>query len=158
MTALTSYLATATGVGACMSFGTWASDPNSLYYKNLTKPSWNPPNKVFPIVWTTLYTDIAVTSGHALARARELSPKDARTYALALGTNLVLNATWSYSFFRAHKLGFAALHAGALAVSSADLVRRTYKLSKPAGIALAPYAAWTGFATALSTEMWRLNR
>jgi tryptophan-rich sensory protein len=48
--------------------------------------------------------------------------------------------------------------AGLLAVSSAGLVRRTSRVSKPAAAALAPYPAWCGFATALSAEIHRRNR
>jgi len=36
-------------------------------------------------------------------------------------------------------------------------VRRTYRLNPSAGMALAPYALWCGFATALSTAVARLN-
>ncbi|HHW83690.1 MAG TPA: tryptophan-rich sensory protein, partial [Actinomycetales bacterium] len=43
----------------------------------------------------------------------------------------------------------------ALAVSSADLVRRTWRASRANGALLAPYAAWTAFATVLSTEIAR---
>jgi tryptophan-rich sensory protein len=31
-------------------------------------------------------------------------------------------------------------------------------VSKPAGVALAPYPAWCGFATVLSTAIWARNR
>ncbi|MCO1659947.1 tryptophan-rich sensory protein [Pseudonocardia sp. S2-4] len=38
------------------------------------------------------------------------------------------------------------------------MTRRTYRLDRAAGIALPPYAGWTSFATALSTEIARRNR
>ncbi|MFR9914545.1 tryptophan-rich sensory protein [Corynebacterium striatum] len=52
----------------------------------------------------------------------------------------------------------AAAWAGALAASSADLVRRAWKSAPERGVLLAPYAAWAGFATVLSVEIARLNR
>src|ERR1700712_3766049 len=76
------------------------------WYPTLKKPSYIPPSSVFPVAWTTLYTDIAVTSAAAIDRLR-LEGDDAktRTYIAALGTNLVLNASWSWLFFARHKLG-----------------------------------------------------
>ena len=83
---------------------------------------------------------------------------EAAAYRRALGANLAVNAAWSWVFFRGHRLGAAVGVAGALAVSSADLVRRTSRVSKPAAAALAPYPAWCTFATVLSAAIWRLNR
>lgn len=158
MKRISSYLLTTAGVAACAIAGGAASDPGSNYYQNLKKPTWNPPNEIFPVVWTTLYADIALTSGHALSKLRtEGKKKEACTYTLALATNLTLNATWSYSFFQSKNLPLATGHAAALALSSIDLTRRTAKISKLAGLSLAPYAAWTSFATVLSGKIWQLN-
>ena len=78
-------------------------------------------------------------------------------YLAALGANLVLNGGWSWAFFQAKNPAVSAIWAGALAVSSTDLVRRSWRVSRVKGAVLAPYAAWTVFATALSGEIWRLN-
>ncbi|WP_083291037.1 TspO/MBR family protein [Corynebacterium sp. HMSC06G04] len=45
-----------------------------------------------------------------------------------------------------------------MTASSADLVRRAWKSAPERGALLAPYTAWTGFATVLSAEIARLNR
>jgi tryptophan-rich sensory protein len=70
----------------------------------------------------------------------------------------VLNASWSWIFFNKHKLGLSAVAAGALAASSADLVRRAADADPKLGVALTPYPLWCSFATVLSAEIWRLNR
>lgn len=129
------------------------------WYPTLRKPSFNPPNAAFPIAWTTLYADIAVTSASAINRFRaDGDDAKARAYTAALGSNLVLNAGWSWLFFKAHKLGLSAVAAGALAASSADLARRAGEADPKLGVALAPYPLWCSFATLLSTAIWRLNR
>ena len=129
------------------------------WYPTLRKPSFNPPNAAFPIAWTTLYADIAVTSASAINRFRaDGDDAKARAYTAALGSNLVLNAGWSWLFFKAHRLGLSAVAAGALAASSADLARRAGQADPKLGVALAPYPLWCSFATLLSTAIWRLNR
>jgi len=46
------------------------------------------------VVWTLLYSDIAVTSAVALDR---LEGDEAVAYRRALAANLVLNASWSFA-------------------------------------------------------------
>ena len=151
---------TALGAAAAAVAGSVASKSSiDTWYKTIEKPSYVPPNVVFPVAWTTLYTDIAVTSGHTLDTLHGSGRKDeARSYTTALVANLMLNASWSWVFFKYHKLGPAALLAGVLAASSADLARRTAQVSPAAGAALAPYPLWCTFATVMSTDIWRRNR
>lgn len=129
------------------------------WYTTIRKPSYVPPNAVFPIAWTTLYADIAVTSAAAINRFRaDGRETKARAYMAALGTNLVLNAGWSWLFFTKNRLALSAGAAALLAASSADLARRAGEADPKLGIALAPYPAWCSFATVMSTDIWRLNR
>lgn len=129
------------------------------WYTTIRKPTYVPPNVVFPLAWTTLYGDIAVTSAVAIDRLRvDGKHAQARSFVVALLANLVLNAGWSWLFFSRHKLGASAVAAAALTASSADLVRRTAAANAGAGSALAAYPLWCGFATVMSTDIWRLNR
>ena len=128
------------------------------WYSRLRKPTYQPPGAAFPAVWTTLYGDIAATSAVAIDRFRAAGQHDkARRYAAALTINLLLNAGWTWLFFRYHKLGASVLGAAVLAASSADLVRRTAEADTRAGLALLPYPVWCSFATVLSTHIWQLN-
>jgi benzodiazapine receptor len=129
------------------------------WYNDIRKPSYVPPNVVFPIAWTALYVDIAASSAAAIERFRaDGEHAKARGYIAALGANLVLNAGWSWVFFGRGKLGPAAVAAAALAVSSADLARRAADADAKLGAAMAPYPLWCSFATVMSTDIWRLNR
>ncbi len=152
--------ATSLAVAAAAGSGSIASaDAVSAWYARLRKPPYQPPNAAFPVAWTTLYGDIAVTSAVAIDRFRASGQQDkARRYAAALGVNLVLNALWSWLFFRFHKLGASAAGAAVLTVSSADLARRAAQADPRAGLALSAYPLWCSFATALATHVWRLNR
>lgn len=151
---------TSIAVAAAAGAGSTASAKQvPLWYARLRKPRYQPPNAAFPVAWTTLYTDIATTSAVAIGRFRATGQHDkARHYIAALGVNLILNGGWSWLFFRYHKLGASAVGAAVLTASSADLVRRTAEADPRAGLALSPYALWTGFATVLASHVWWLNR
>ena len=152
--------ATSLAVAAAAGTGSIASS-NAVprWYSRLRKPSYQPPRAAFPTVWTALYADIAATSAVTIDRFRATGQHDrARDYTVALAANLLLNAGWSWLFFGHHKLGASAVGAAALTASSADLVRRTAQATPRGGLALLPYPLWCGFATILSTHIWRLNR
>jgi translocator protein len=152
--------ATTLSVGATSGIGSIASQPRiTRWYSRLRKPSYVPPNGVFPVAWTTLYADIAVTSATAIDRLRAAGRDDeARNYVVALAANLILNAGWSWLFFKFQKLGASAIGAAVLAASSADLARRAAAADPRAGAALVPYPLWCAFATVMSGHIWLLNR
>ena len=155
-----SIVATSLATAAAAVVGSIASRKGvETWYPTVRKPRYVPPNAVFPVAWTSLYTDIAVTSAATIEKFRGAGEDDkARAYAGALGANLVLNAGWSWLFFKANKLGPSAVLAGALAISSADLARRAAAAAPKYGAALTPYPLWCSFATLMSTDIWRLNR
>lgn len=149
--------------------GSAATNPGSRWYRGLRKPSFQPPAWAFPVAWTALYALIAAMGSLArmdLAEAHEMDGErdadDVRSprwrYDLALAVNLLLNAGWSAVFFRGKRLGAATAVAAALAASSADLAARTGATAPERGVLLAPYAAWTAFATALTGAIAALNR
>jgi tryptophan-rich sensory protein len=134
--------------------GGLATDPGSRWFRSLAKPAWYPPPATFGVVWTGLYTGMAWAAGEVLDRGGA----DRGPFARAFALNLALNAGWTPLFFRAHRPWPAAAECAVLTVSSADLVRRAARVSRPAAAVLAPYAAWTAFATALSAAIARRSR
>ena len=156
---LKTLLVTGLGTAAAATVGSLASKSAlQSWYPKLTKPSYVPPDLAFPIVWTAIYADLAVTSAISIDELRDNDAAEAKKYVAALGANLALNAGWSWLFFGAHRLGAAAITALALTLSSADLARRTANVNTAAGAALVSYPLWCAFATKLSTDVWRLNR
>ena len=152
--------ATTVAVAVAAGSGSIASSKGiPAWYARLRKPPYQPPNAAFPVAWTTLYGDIAATSAVTIDRFRTAGQHDeARHYAAALSVNLLLNAGWSWLFFRYHKLGASAVGAAVLTASSADLARRAAQADRRAGLALSAYPLWCAFATVLATHVWWLNR
>ncbi len=153
-------IATSLAVAAAAVSGGFASRPaESVWYAELRKPRWQPPSQAFPIAWTLLYTDIAASSAITIGHLNDAHQNEqSRAFAGALGVNLVLNASWSWLFFKRRALAASAVTAAALTVSSADLTRRAARVDPRVGLGLSPYPLWCGFATVLATRIWQLNR
>ncbi len=146
-------------VAATALAGGLLTDPASGWYRRLRKPSFQPPAAAFAPVWTSLYALITVSAAATVADAREAGREaDAEQFERALAANLALNASWSGVFFRGHAPLPATVVAGLLALSSADLARRAAPYGPGKAAALAAYAAWCGFATALSAAIAVKNR
>ncbi len=123
------------------------------WYVELSKPSWTPPDWVFGPVWTSLYILMAVAAWWVWPRAgrkRGLS-------LLLFSSQLLLNLIWSYLFFGMRWPGGAAIEIVVLLAFILATLWTFAKVSRLAGLLLAPYAAWVGFAMVLNFEIWRLN-
>lgn len=122
------------------------------WYRQLARPSWNPPNEVFGPVWTVLYVAIAV-AGWLVWRAagRMVMPLQ---FWLA---QLVINGMWSFLFFGLHRPDLALVDIALLLVLIFAFIVTARHRSRVASWLFVPYAAWVGFATALNFTIWRLN-
>ncbi len=107
------------------------------------------------MVWTPLYGLIAIAGARALDRSE--GPERA-AFARGYALNLALNAGWTALFFGARRPGAALAEIAALNASNLVLLRRAARTDRAAGAALAPYVAWTLFATALNGAIVGLNR
>jgi translocator protein len=152
--ALRRRLAAAAGPLAAAVVGGLATDPDSRWFRGLTKPSWYPPPQTFGVVWTALYAGTAWAAGEVLERS---GPAGRRSFARAYAVNLLLNGGWPPLFFRAHRPWWSAAESAVLTASTVDLVRRAARVSGPAAGVLSPYAAWSAFATVLSAAIARRN-
>lgn len=130
------------------------NNPNTPFYQNLKKPSYNPPNWLFGLAWGILYPVMGLASwlvwmeGGFRTQAYPLA---------AYGVQLALNLLWPAIFFSAHKIGLALIDISALLVA----VGVTAVLFKPvnplAAYLLIPYLAWVAFATFLNYQYLALN-
>jgi translocator protein len=153
------YALTSAAVGLTAVAGTLGTDVRSSWYRRLDKPPWQPPGWAFGPAWTTLYVLLAGAGGRALTRIDQEpdQPGRRRGYLRAYAANLALNAGWTWCFFRAEKPRLAVVESAVLAASTVDLARRTWRLDRPGGAALLPYAGWVAFATALTAGIARRN-
>ena len=124
------------------------------WYRNLRKPSFTPPDKVFPVAWTALYALIAYSGW----RVWSAVPSHQRDKALRLWVSqLAANAQWSKLFFKQRSPALALADIFALEGSIIGYIAAAHKVDRGAAYAFVPYAAWVAFATVLNAEILRLN-
>lgn len=130
---------------------TGALFPTGSWYKGLNKPTWVPPNWVFPVAWTSIYLLIAFAG----ARVAVL---DGAGYALAFwSVQIALNTLWTPVFFGLRRLKGSLPIMGALWLAVLGCLITHFQLDFWAGMAFVPYMIWVTIAAALSLAMLRLN-
>lgn len=140
------FLAAAFGAAA-----TGALFPTGAWYENLKKPTWVPPNWLFPVAWTTIYVLIAFAG----ARVAGL---DGSQYAMAFwAMQIAFNALWTPVFFglRNMKASLVVMACLWIAVFGATITH--FQMDVWAGLAFVPYLAWVTVASALNYSVYSLN-
>ena len=122
------------------------------WYKNLKKPSFNPPNWLFGPVWTLLYLLMGV-SGYLLWQNNHSS-----TGIILFFTQLALNAVWTPLFFGAKKLGLAFFEITLMWLAIIMTIIFAWNIYPLASILLIPYLFWVTFASVLNFSIWQLNK
>lgn len=147
-------LAVFVGINAAVSaLGGWATSSSvTTWYPTLAKPAFNPPDWVFAPVWSALYLMIAIAGWRAWRRGAAAHPA-----LLVYAVQLALNLSWSFVFFGARLIGPALFVIAALLVAIVVNAALFWRLDRPAGALLVPYAAWVSFAAVLNAALWRLN-
>lgn len=124
------------------------------WYRQLVKPSFQPPGWIFGPMWTLLYTFMGIALYRLYARRDQ---QGARAVLWLFGAQLLLNGAWSPVFFGAQAVGAALAVITALVAVLALTVKRTFSIDRVAGWLLVPYLAWVSFATVLNAAILRLN-
>ncbi len=121
------------------------------WYETIKKPSWTPPNWVFPVVWTTLYIMIGI-AGWLVWREVGVS------FAMVLwALQLILNALWSALFFGLRRMDWAFVDSVALWLAVAAFIIVAFPISAWAAVLFVPYLVWATIAAVLNRAVWRLN-
>jgi len=135
----------------CAAAATGALFPTGEWYKSLNKPTWTPPDWVFPVAWTSIYLLISFAG----ARVAGL---EGSAYAMAFwAMQIAFNALWTPVFFGLrHLKGSIPIMIG-LWISVAGATVTHMQLDLWAGLAFVPYLVWVTVAAALNITMVRLN-
>lgn len=131
--------------------GAWTSrDPG--WYAALPKPSWQPPDLVFGIIWPYNFLALLV-AGLVLTGSRPT--RTAAGWLAVLVVTAAFALAWAYLFYVPHALGAAAVCLGGSAVAAWVLVVLAGREIGGLAVLLVPYALWVSVATALAVSYSR---
>ena len=119
---------------------------NSEWYL-ANKPSFTPPNYVFPIVWNILYFLIALSLYFAWTNGNK---KEKKNIAVLFGINLIANALWTLLFFALQSPLSAFIILLLILGTIIWIISYVYKISKISSYLLIPYLVWVIFAGILN--------
>ncbi|UCH76052.1 MAG: tryptophan-rich sensory protein [Rhodospirillales bacterium] len=124
------------------------------WYRALDKPAFNPPDWVFPIVWTALYVMMAIAAWRVWRRAPIRTTWPALS---AFAVQLTLNLAWSFLFFGLQRIELALAEIVVLLLAIAVSARLFWRIDRWAGALMAPYFLWVCYATALNAALFLIN-
>jgi tryptophan-rich sensory protein len=126
----------------------------SGWYRDLRKPSFQPPDLVFGPAWTAFYA----LQGLALRELwKQVDTPEGSAAVRAFATQLALNAAWAPMFFGRRSPAAGLVVIGALLAAVIRTVERARRVSPKAAGLLTPYAGWIAFATLLNAAIVALN-
>ena len=137
---------------ACASAGTTgAIFPPGEWYKTLNKPSWTPPNWMFPVAWTSIYILISI------AGARAANMEDSGVALAFWACQAAFSTLWTPIFFGLRHIKGALFVMAPLYLSVLGATVALFQLDFWSGLFFLPYLAWVTVAALLNYTMARLN-
>jgi tryptophan-rich sensory protein len=141
------FIAAIVGIGFAIGYANLPGE----WYAQLSKPPFNPPNWIFGPVWSVIYILIAIAGWRTWENER-------RSRAMWLwAVQMLLNFSWSPTFFSAHRIGAALAIIVALFVVIAGFIASQWRADRVAAALFLPYAAWVAFAALLNASILLLN-
>ena len=127
--------------------------PDKWYNNKLKKPDLNPPNYIFPIVWTILYLMIGISYFLALSKT-----KDIKNWILPI-LHLLLNFSYSPMFFYFRELLLSSILTTLILITGLMIIYQFSILDKSliSTYLLIPYIIWLCFANYLSWSIYFIN-
>ena len=123
-------------------------------YRLAEKPALTPPEIVFPIVWTILYTLMGISAARVWIASED---KGSNGGLMLYAIQLVVNFFWSIIFFTLQAYGFAFFWLLFLWLLVLLMIISFSKTDKIAAYLQVPYLLWLSFAGYLNFMIWILN-
>ncbi|MEN9923386.1 MAG: hypothetical protein RIS09_900 [Actinomycetota bacterium] len=133
--------------------GLWVSNSNA-WYSSLNRPSFQPPDWVFGLIWPYNFVVLAIAGAQVMLRAK---PMIASIWILLLLASVLAALAWSYYFYVPHNLEIASYALIAAAVFTVGIVILCFMSNLLIAWFLLPYQGWLIIASALSYSYWQLN-
>jgi len=133
----------------------FTADSVTTWYKEISRPSFTPPDWLFAPVWITLYVLMGI-SAFLIWKKRD-KKKEVKTALIIFFIQLVLNSLWSIIFFGFHLTLIAFIEIILLWVAILFMIIKFYPISRAASLIQIPYLLWVSFAAVLNLSFTALN-
>jgi tryptophan-rich sensory protein len=133
-----------------------AADSDVSFFQSLVKPSWIPPDWVFPTVWFSLWA----LQGFALIRLLGASTASPTIRRIAIGmmiAQFVAAVAWEALIFGPGRLRLAAVWLTIVLILVIVAVAAAGRVDRLAALLVAPTLVWVSVATVLGWSLYRLN-
>ena len=126
----------------------------NIWYENLIKPPFMPPNNFFTIAWAMLYPLIFISLGIIIVAPKNEYKKTAIVF---FSLQLFFNLVWSYLFFNKQFVYLALFDLFLITIFLSFTMKYFYKISKTACYVLVPYLIQVVFAIYLNLGIIIMN-
>jgi benzodiazapine receptor len=132
----------------------WVNTGDS-WYRDLAKPSWQPPSYLFGLIWPYNFIVIAIASVLIAQRASKLTTT---IYLSFFALSVAAALTWAFQFYRPHNFLASAIALTATALLTLPMTYIVSTVSISMAVAFAPYQIWVAIAASVSWGYWQLAR
>jgi len=134
--------------------GSLTKSETTTWYIILNRSPLTPPNYVFPIAWTILYTLIAICGWFIWQIS---SFPGLRLIKSLYVVQLILNWSWTPLFFSYHLTGTSLVCLLLMDIAVSMIIYLTYARLKSVSMLMIPYLVWILFASYLNLYIWQYN-
>ncbi|WP_418282956.1 TspO/MBR family protein [Halorubrum sp. DTA98] len=118
----------------------------------IDRPWFFPPEILFPIVWTLLFTLMGIAL--FLVWRAETDRSDKRVALAAFAVQFALNLAWTPAFFGLQRPDLGLVVIAALWIAIVGTVVAFDRVSRSAAALLVPYLGWVSFALVLNYAIY----
>lgn len=146
----------ALGCAAALLIAGGLATPIGTWYRDLRKPSWQPPNWLFGPAWTVILGLAAWSGAVAWGAAPDAATR--RAIIILFAVNALFHFLWSPLFFALRRPDWALGEVVFLWGSLVALLVGLWPISPFAALLILPYFLWVSFAAYLNWTIVKLNR
>tara|TARA_R110002126_G_scaffold1015_44_gene6214 strand:+ start:1377 stop:1850 length:474 start_codon:yes stop_codon:yes gene_type:complete len=126
------------------------------WYRDLKKPSWQPPDWLFGPAWTII---LGLAAWAAILSWDQTDNRSDQAILMAVyGANFLFHLLWSPLFFKYQRPDWALVEVVFLWLSVVAMLVITWSFTALAGAMILPYFLWVSFAALLNARIVQLNR
>ncbi len=128
---------------------------NMIMFELIKKPSYAPPQWLFPTAWSVLYVLMGIAS--YLVCTVDAPHRKKQCALIAYAISLVFNFAWTLIFFNLENYLLAFVWLCALWLTILISIFRFGAVKKASAWLLVPYILWVSFAGVLNYAVYTLN-